>query len=593
MAAKIKALLQKLVEIIRLYPFVLLSAITATVSIIISNDFTGNVRMATYPYTKITIVAALGISLFFGLRMLTQQTGKKYIFQIAGLLLLILLYFILPADYRDFTEVYAYLLIPVFLISHLFVAIAPFLNNKSSKNFWNYNIQLFIRIVLTAIFTGVMTAGLLLAMASIDELFALHVPSKYFANVSYTMLFAGSCLIFLLFNSKGLADLKEQREYPQVLKFFTQFILIPLLLLYSLILYVYLAKIIISWELPRGWVSYLILAYAMVGILALLLVHPLKEESRSWVQVFDRIFYYSLLPLLVLLFVAIFTRVLEYGFTEPRYYVLALAIWLTIIALYFVTSRDRQIRFIPLSLVLTGLFAIAFPYFNAFSVSKRSQENELLTTLRNNNLLIKNTIAFGQKVPEPVVQQISSQLVFLAMRNEHDLILGLIPNSAQVKRKLEKRDYYTLGFTVDQLFSNKYEVKRPETQLDYARSFTLKTEPEILPLAGYSYLLKAVRGENNQFSLDGEIYEFTFPLMDSAFPLTLKYQGVRFDLTNEVAGLFSGLPAEGTDTAPLQIKKKVGTREFTFMLESVTRLQQKGKADVYMINSETIVILVK
>ncbi len=591
MAAKIKALLQKLVEIIRLYPFVLLSAITATVCMIISNDFTGNVRMATYPYTKITIVAALGISLFFGLRMLTLQTGKKYIFQIAGLLLLILLYFILPADYRDFTEVYAYLLIPVFLISHLFVAIAPFVNNRNSKNFWNYNIQLFIRTVLTAIFTGVMTVGLLLAIASIDELFMLRVPSQYYANVSYTMLFAGSSIIFLLFNSNGLADLKEQREYPQVLKFFTQFILIPLLLLYSLILYVYLAKIIISWELPRGWVSYLILAYAMVGILALLLVHPLKEESRSWVQVFDRLFYYSLLPLLVLLFVAIFTRVLEYGFTEPRYFVLALAIWLTIIAFYFITSRDRQIRFIPLSLVLTGLFAIAFPYFNAFSVSKRSQENELLTTLRNNNLLIKNTIAFSQKVPEPVVQQISSQLVFLAMRNEHDLILGLIPDSDKVKRKLQKRDYYTLGFTVNQMFSKKYEVKKPETQLDYARSFTLKTEPEIIPVADYSYLLKAVRGETNQFNVDGEIYDFTFPLMDNT--LTLKYQGGTVDLTNEIAALFSGLPAEGTDTAPLQVKKKIGTREFIFLLESVTRLQQKGKADVYMINSETIVILVK
>ncbi len=591
MAAKIKALLQKLVEIIGLYPFVLLSAITATVCMIISNDFTGNVRMATYPYTKITIVAALGISLFFGLRMLTQQTGKKYIFQIAGLLLLILLYFILPADYRDFTEVYAYLLIPVFLISHLFVAIAPFVSNRNSKNFWNYNIQLFIRTVLTAIFTGVMTVGLLLAMASIVELFMLRVPSQYYANVSYTMLFAGSSIIFLLFNSNGLADLKEQREYPQVLKFFTQFILIPLLLLYSLILYVYLAKIIISWELPRGWVSYLILAYAMVGILALLLVHPLKEESRSWVQVFDRIFYYSLLPLLVLLFVAIFTRVLEYGFTEPRYYVLALAIWLTVIALYFVTSRDRQIRFIPMSLVLAGLFAIAFPYFNAFSVSKRSQENELLTTLRNNNLLINNTIAFSQKVPEPVVQQISSQLVFLAMRNEHNLILGLIPDSDKVKRKLQKRDYYTLGFTVNQMFSKKYEVKKPETLLDYARSFTLKTEPEILPVADYSYFLKAVRGETNHFNVDGEIYDFTFPLMDNT--LTLKYQGGTVDLTNEIAALFSGLPAEGTDTAPLQVKKKIGTREFIFLLESVTRLQQKGKADVYMINSETIVILVK
>ena len=191
------------------------------------------------------------------------------------------------------------------------------------------------------------------------------------------------------------------------------------------------------------------------------------------------------------------------------------------------------------------------------------------------------------------MQQISSQLVFLAMRNEHDLILGLIPDSDKVKRKLEKRDYYTLGFTVNQMFSKKYEVKKPETQPDYARSFTLKTEAEVQPVTGYSYLLKIVRGETNQFNLDGEIYDFTFPLLDSTFPLTLKYQGITFDLTNEIAALFAGLPAEGTDTAPLQLKKKAGTRELTFLLESVTRLQQKGKADVYMVNSETIVILVK
>ena len=168
----------------------------------------------------------------------------------------------------------------------------------------------------------------------------------------------GSCFIFLLFNENGLFYLEKNSDYPVILKFFTQYVLVPLLLIYSVILYFYSAKILINWELPRGWVSYLVLAYSVVGILAILLVHPLKEDStKSWVKIFSKIFYYTLAPLIILLFVAIFTRILEYGYTEPRYFVLIIALWLTTVVFYFIFNKKQAIKFVPMSLFIFGLFS--------------------------------------------------------------------------------------------------------------------------------------------------------------------------------------------------------------------------------------------
>lgn len=177
------------------------------------------------------------------------------------------------------------------------------------------------------------------------------------------MAIFGSTFIFLLFNAKGLSNLEKESQYPVILKFFTQFVLIPLLIIYLVILYFYSGKILLAWELPRGWVTYLVMAFSIVGILALLLVYPLKEiKAKSWVVIFSKVFYYSLLPLLILLFTAIFTRVLQYGFTEARYYVLVLAIWLATLTIYYIFYKKASIKFIPISLFCFGIFGLLFPF---------------------------------------------------------------------------------------------------------------------------------------------------------------------------------------------------------------------------------------
>src|SRR5690606_39092070 len=116
-------------------------------------------------------------------------------------------------------------------------------------------------------------------------------------------------------------------QYPKGLKIFTQYVLIPLMTIYLGILLVYETKILLEWEMPKGIVATLILGYAVFGILSLLLVWPIKgDDGNRWVQLFARFFYLMMIPLIILLVLAVYTRVSSYGFTEERYILVVLAV---------------------------------------------------------------------------------------------------------------------------------------------------------------------------------------------------------------------------------------------------------------------------
>jgi hypothetical protein len=90
-------------------------------------------------------------------------------------------------------------------------------------------------------------------------------------------------LVFL--DPRNLDELEAAREYPKGLKIFTYYILLPIVFVYLAILYAYLAKILISWDWPQGWVSKLILGFAGTGTFSLLLLHPLNHQTENiWVR---------------------------------------------------------------------------------------------------------------------------------------------------------------------------------------------------------------------------------------------------------------------------------------------------------------------
>ena len=506
MRKKFKEIFGKTDDIFREYPMVLLMAFLAAISFMATPRGNLDLNHNDFVFVKFGLVSCLGISLMFGLKMLSQRIGKEIYLEIGGIIFLIGFYLLLPDREKDFTEFYALLLIPTFILSHLLVSFIAFFGEKKELNFWQYNKNLFINIFLTAVFTGVLIGGVELAILAVDKLFDFNFNNHYYLQTFYFLAIFGSSFIFLLFNEKGLKDLEKDENYPLILKFFTQYIFIPLLLIYAVILYFYGAKILINWELPRGWVSYLVLAYSIVGILGLLLVHPLKQEAaKSWVKIFSKMFYFTMIPLIVLLFIAIFTRILEYGYTEPRYFVLLLALWLTVVVLYFVFTRRNTIKFIPMSLFAFGLFALIFPYLNTFSVAKRSQKAELEKILVENKLVENGKINFDRKVSDTVADEISDKFKFLAERKSEDFVFKYLKADDQkvFAKNIENADFYKIENDIRNRFSNIENTNRK------GREFRLElvSLEKFQSIENFDYLINVPYSEENKFILNGDKFQ--------------------------------------------------------------------------------------
>lgn len=508
MNQKINEIFGKASFAIQQFPLVLLMALSASISLIFIAEENFRTSEKVFTLTKLTLVSCLGISLMFGLKILSQRIGKQILLELGGILFLIGFYFLLPKLQKDFTEVYAFLLIPTFILSHLFVSFAAFFRQKTEMHFWQYNKNLFINIFLTVIFTGVLTGGIELAIVAVDKLFDFTFNDKIYLRVFYLLAIFGSSFIFLLFNEKGLEYLEKEGKYPVVLKFFTQYILIPLLIIYVVILYFYSAKILINWELPRGWVSYLVLAYSIVGILAILLVHPLKKNSaKSWVKMFSKIFYFTLIPLLILLFTAIFTRILEYGYTEPRYFVVLLSIWLATVVFYFIINKNANIKFIPTSLFAFGLFALIFPYLNTFSVAKRSQKNQLLQILNENKLLDNNQkIDFTRRVVDSTATEIANKFEFLGKRNETESLIKLIDDKQKdlAKDITQSTNSYSLYYIVKDQFSN---IKKTDKSTSDYQRLELISNQQIVDVSGYDYVVYFNRYNHSAKTIGNDTFE--------------------------------------------------------------------------------------
>jgi len=278
-----------------------------------------------------------------------------------------------------------------FLISfslHLMVAFIAFIGKGDDTNaFWLFNKTMFLRFLAGVLYSAVLFGGLCAAMGATKFLFNIDITWKSFMTLFAWIAILFQTLFFLSGIPVDLQKLKDEHAYPKGLKLFTQYVLIPLAIVYVLILLSYEVKIIIEWNLPKGLVSSLILGYAVFGILSFLLIYPLRnQEENKWIVAYNRVFYYLLIPLLALLFVSVYTRVQKYGITEERYFLIILALWLSGITAYFLLSRKQNILIIPLSLSLVTIAGTYGP-LSAFNIAERSQLNQLTAVFEKNKLL--------------------------------------------------------------------------------------------------------------------------------------------------------------------------------------------------------------
>ena len=172
MITKFKEIWGKTDDIILRYPMVLTTALIAAISAVVAIEIDHQDNQ--FLVTKLAFAGCLGISLMFGIKMLSQRIGKSILLEILGAAFLVWFYFYLPDSEKQFTEVNGFVIFALVILSHLFVSFSGFLNKKPELNFWQFNKNLFINIFLTAVFTGVLVLGVVLAILAVDKLFDIN-----------------------------------------------------------------------------------------------------------------------------------------------------------------------------------------------------------------------------------------------------------------------------------------------------------------------------------------------------------------------------------------------------------------------------------
>jgi len=376
---------------------------------------------------NILFAGIFGIPFLLALALLKEKRkwGKNLSvdMQVGGILLLIAYGISIPSALQYAPSVHIVRLVLLVIAAHLLVVFVAFTEKDEVTGFWQFNEILLIRILTSMVFTFVLCAGLSVAILALKNLFGIDVPGKRFPELFIIIAGVFNTWYFLAGIPENLHEMNDMGVYPKLLKIFTQYILLPLLLVYLVILYAYIVKILVEWELPKGWVSGLIIGYSCLGILSLLLLYPVKEVTENkWIKGAWHWFFYSIIPLIIMLPVAVLRRTSQYGFTESRVVGCAIALWLIIITFYFIFSTKKNIRMIPVSLCILAIL-MSFGPWSIFSISERSQVGRLRNLLINNGVLMNGKVTREHGIiPSRAAWQINSIISYLHNMHGYSMI---------------------------------------------------------------------------------------------------------------------------------------------------------------------------
>jgi hypothetical protein len=414
------------------FPLVLLSAIGATVSAIVLIDHEGPAS-ATILF-NLLFGSILGIPLLLAIALTTERRGwssiGSYIAQSAGIVLLILYALTVPSALGSAPIYHVQRLMLLGVGALCLLSVGPFLGLDGQQSFWQYNKTLVFRFLGAALYSTILYIGLSLALVAVDQLFGLEIPGRRYGQLWFFIAGILNTWLFLAGIPERFDVFEQSVEYPKSLRLLVQYVLVPLAVVYAIIIYAYIGKILISWQWPDGMISPMILGFAVTGFFSLALVYPLHErEAVGWMSAIARWFPYTMIPLVALFPFAIWRRVSEYGITEARYVALVLAAWLFVTVGYFVFVRERNFRYFPTTI---GVLAVLVSYgpWNMFEVSARSQVERLKELLVQNSILVGGAI---QKAPRSVSREsaknVSSILDYLHLVHGYDRIQAWFPTS--------------------------------------------------------------------------------------------------------------------------------------------------------------------
>lgn len=131
-----------------------------------------------------------------------------------------------------------------------------------------------------------------------------------------------------------------------------------LIIVFGVILYVYLAKIIITRSRPSNEVSrrgFVFVGLVLAGTIVLI---PLLDYPKKKKQTIHTTAHLIIIPILITIAIAIYQRVAQYGITEMRYLTIALLLIIGGTSIWHLFTRSSSPYPLLVAISVAGLLAI-------------------------------------------------------------------------------------------------------------------------------------------------------------------------------------------------------------------------------------------
>lgn len=244
------------------------------------------------------------------------------------------------------------------------------------------------------------------------------------------------------------------------------------------IIYVYIIKILVQWQFPKNQVFTILTALFCFGFPIWTMAKGCCEDMlRKPLNLLPFLF----IPFIVLQCMCLYMRVSAYGYTESRYFGLALIVFEIIyfgLYTFVFLSGKNYIHLILFVFIAAAFVTLLVPFVNVTSVVTNSQKKKLTAYIRN--------IDAGSEVPERTLREASE--AFRTIRNEGGLLGNLY------LQKLEK------NYELDEIKSSDYSGYNDEERDFYINVDLINDQYDI---TGYSHLIEITdaEGESSNLSL--------------------------------------------------------------------------------------------
>ncbi len=263
----------------------------------------------------------------------------------------------------------------IFLVALLYILLfffTPSKDFKDDKSNLNHFVKSVSTLLNSLIFSMTLFLGLIFIIFSLKELFSIDFGHNIYGNLYILVMGVFFVPIFL----SGIEE-NNNTLYSKFFEFLLAKVIFPLLIIYLLILYSYLGKILLTKTYPKNIVPYLTLVYSFGAIFFYYLS---KLLDNKYINKYLKSFFILLIPIIAMTYFSIIPRLIQYSITEKRYFILIASLWFTLLILVNIFIKTKVIIFLRNSLLL-------FVFLSAFGPLSATNLSKSLQAIRLENLL--------------------------------------------------------------------------------------------------------------------------------------------------------------------------------------------------------------